>query len=172
MSNPALNRRQIRTPLQSPDALNRGSKVPAKIIKLYLRVVAAHFDTTAAKMKAYKARGGGTPGSSPIHRAIAIYLLRRDHHMHLDELAVLFDRSRTTIIRTIADMERRLAAGHRLHTDTIRQITQKLSEQAPLTKPLTNGHSQAKLRSSGPEAATDSHQDRALPATGAHGNRS
>jgi hypothetical protein len=66
--------------------------------------------------------GGGAPNAQPIYRQVAIYLLRRNTGIHLDILARRFRRSRTTIIRTIALVERKLAARSRAYTSAIDMI--------------------------------------------------
>jgi hypothetical protein len=84
--------------------------VSASTVNAYLKVVAEHFGTTTGRLLAQRIHGGGPPGTLPIHRQVAIYLLRRNTGIHLDILAARFKRSRTTIIRSITLVELKLEA--------------------------------------------------------------
>ncbi len=104
-------------------------RVPGTIINDYIRAVAEHFGTSPNKLLSQRLSGGGLPGSQPIQRQIAIYLLRKGTGIHLDLLARRFDRSRTTIIRSIALVERKLASRTHAYLTAVQSIGELLQKR-------------------------------------------
>jgi hypothetical protein len=101
--------------------------VPTSTVNAYLRVVAEHFGTTVGRLLAQRIHGGGPPGTLPIQRQVAIYLLRRNTGIHLDILAGRFKRSRTTIIRSITLVERKLEAKAHSYVEAVNLIGMALA---------------------------------------------
>jgi hypothetical protein len=106
--------------------------VAAAVVNAYLKAVADHFQTTPGRMLSQRLHGGGPPGSQPIQRQVAIFLLRRNTGIHLDILARRFQRSRTTIIRSLVLVERKTEAKAKVYLEAIAAID-GLLERAGLT---------------------------------------
>lgn len=104
-------------------------RVPGTIVNGYIRAVAEHFGTSPNRLLSQRLSGGGLPGSQPIQRQIAIYLLRKGTGIHLDLLARRFDRSRTTIIRSIALVERKLASRTHAYLTAVQEIGELLQKR-------------------------------------------
>lgn len=108
--------------------------VPVRVVSAYVRLTAEHFGITPAKLLSMKSPGGGPPGTQPIQRHVAIYLLRRGTGIHLDLLAMRFNRSRTTIIRSLATVERKLLSRSKQYVEAVELIQIALERQGVARK--------------------------------------
>lgn len=147
-----------------------GQHIPARVVTAYLRETAHHFGISPAKMLSYKGKGGGQPGATPIHRQIAIYLLRHHTGMHLDLLASRFQRTRTTVIRTLSLVDRKVKSKTQRYVEAIELVETALlrsgvakgcvhceatcapgpeCQRCSVDRVLTNGHTETKFAGTG-----------------------